>query len=71
MAKPKTKNSPVVRAKAWISGKTNPLAIYTEVKRGENPVLGAKVEVSVIRPGMNGSHSHREKFDLLDTGSGG
>ncbi|XP_050535825.1 calcium-activated chloride channel regulator 1-like [Daktulosphaira vitifoliae] len=70
MAKPLSKNSPVVRARAWTSGTTNPLAIYTEVKRGEYPVLGAKVEVLVIRPGLNGSGTHREKFDLLDTGSG-
>jgi len=71
MAKPLSKNSPVVRARAWTSGTTNPLTIYAEVKRGDYPVLGAKVEVSVIRPGLNGSNAHREKFDLLDTGSGG
>ncbi|VVC30488.1 Hypothetical protein CINCED_3A006904 [Cinara cedri] len=70
MAKPLTKNLPVVRARAWTSGTTNPLAIYAEVKRGDYPILGAKVEVSVIRPGLNGSNEHREKFDLLDTGSG-
>lgn len=61
----------MVRARAWTSGTTNPLAIYAEVKRGDYPILGAKVEVSVIRPGLNGSNEHREKFDLLDTGSGG
>lgn len=71
MAKPLSKNSSVVRARAWTSGTTNPLTIYAEVKRGNSPVLGAKVEVSVTRPGLNGSNSHREKFDLLDTGSGG
>jgi len=71
MAKPLSKNSPVVRARAWTSGTTNPLTIYAEVKRGDYPVLGAKVEVSVVRPGLNGSNAHREKFDLLDTGSGG
>lgn len=71
MAKPLSKNSPVVRARAWTSGTTNPLAIYAEVKRGDFPVLGAKVEVSVVRPGLNGSREHHEKFDLLDTGSGG
>lgn len=70
MAKPLSKNSPVVRARAWTSGTTNPLTIYAEVKRGDYPVLGAKVEVSVVRPGLNGSNAHREKFDLLDTGSG-
>lgn len=47
------------------------MAIYAEVKRGDYPILGAKVEVSVIRPGLNGSNEHREKFDLLDTGNGG
>ncbi|XP_025412425.1 calcium-activated chloride channel regulator 1-like [Sipha flava] len=70
MAKPLWKNLPVVNARAWTSGTTNPLAIYAEVKRGNFPVLGAKVEVFVTRPGLNGSNSHREKFDLLDTGSG-
>lgn len=71
MARPLTKNSPVIRARAWTSGTTNPLAIYTEVKRGDYPVLRAKVEVTVTRLGVNGSNAHREKFDLLDTGSGG
>lgn len=71
MAKPSSKNSPVVRARAWTSGTTNPLAIYAEVKRGDYPVLGAKVEVSINRPGLNGSAAYREKFDLLDTGNGG
>jgi len=71
MARPYSKHSPIVRARAWTGGTTNPLAVYAEVKRGEYPVLGARVEVSVVRPGSNGSNAHREKFDLLDTGSGG
>lgn len=42
-----------------------------QVKRGDWPVLGARVEVTVTRPETNGSGIHREKFELLDTGSGG
>jgi hypothetical protein len=42
-----------------------------QVKRGDYPVLGAKVEVTAIHPAMNGSSPHKEKFELLDTGSGG
>jgi hypothetical protein len=42
-----------------------------QVKRGDYPVLGAKVEVTAIHPSSNGSSLHKEKFELLDTGSGG
>lgn len=41
------------------------------MKRGDYPVLGAKVEVIAIHPASNGSILHKEKFELLDTGSGG
>lgn len=40
------------------------------MKRGDYPVLGARVEVTVTRPGSNNTASHREKFELIDTGSG-
>jgi hypothetical protein len=43
----------------------------SQVKRGDYPVLGAKVEVTAIHPASNGSSLHKEKLDLLDTGSGG
>jgi hypothetical protein len=43
-----------------------------QVKRGDYPVLGAKVEVTAIYPANNvSSVLYREKFELLDTGSGG
>lgn len=44
-----------------------------QVKRGDYPVLGAKVEVTPIYPASNVSSTnlHKEKFELLDTGSGG
>jgi hypothetical protein len=42
-----------------------------QVKRGDYPVLGAKVEVTAIYPASNISSLRSEKFELLDTGSGG
>lgn len=43
-----------------------------QVKRGDYPVLGAKVEATVIYPANNvSSILYKEKFELLDTGSGG
>uniref|UniRef100_A0A1B6L3U4 Calcium-activated chloride channel N-terminal domain-containing protein n=1 Tax=Graphocephala atropunctata TaxID=36148 RepID=A0A1B6L3U4_9HEMI len=70
MATPWTRTAPVVRARLWTSETNNPFILYTEVKRGDWPVLGARVEVTVTRPETNGSGIHREKFELLDTGSG-
>ncbi|GLV34560.1 hypothetical protein CBL_09041 [Carabus blaptoides fortunei] len=71
-ATPRTSSSAVVRTKFW-TGRNQPggpLVLYAEVKKNERPVMGAKVEVTVSRPEYNGSTSHSEKFDLLDTGSG-
>ena len=34
-------------------------------------MLGAKVEVTGVHPAFNSSGLHKEKFELLDTGSGG
>ncbi|XP_075216970.1 calcium-activated chloride channel regulator 1-like isoform X2 [Lycorma delicatula] len=70
MATPWTKTAPIVRARLWTSRTLNPLVLYTEVKRGDYPVLGARVQVTVTRPGTNGSSVHKEKFELIDTGSG-
>ncbi|XP_047110046.1 calcium-activated chloride channel regulator 1-like [Schistocerca piceifrons] len=70
MATPRTRSSLVVRARAWTSEGKTPLILYTEVKRGDYPVLGARVEVIATYPGKNGSGAHRDKFELLDTGSG-
>jgi len=45
--------------------------LYAEVKRGLWPVLGARVEVIVQKRSSNHSIRYRERFELLDTGSGG
>ncbi|GLG98032.1 Uncharacterized protein GBIM_04671 [Gryllus bimaculatus] len=70
MATPRTSTAPVVRARAWTSKNLSPLVLYAEVKKGDYPVMGAKVEVIVTRPGRNGTQFFREKFEMLDTGSG-
>nr|CAD7261704.1 unnamed protein product [Timema shepardi] len=46
------------------------LQTTNEVKRGDYPVLGARIEVLVNKPAMNGTNLYRDKFELLDTGSG-
>lgn len=70
MATPWTRTAPIVRARLWTSESNNPLVLYTEVKRGDWPVLGARVEVTATRPESNGTSVHKEKFELIDTGSG-
>nr|CAD7397190.1 unnamed protein product [Timema cristinae] len=70
MATPRSKVAPVVRARSWTSQGVTPLILYTEVKRGDYPVLGARIEVLVNKPAMNGTNLYRDKFELLDTGSG-
>uniref|UniRef100_A0A146KVC4 Calcium-activated chloride channel regulator 4 n=1 Tax=Lygus hesperus TaxID=30085 RepID=A0A146KVC4_LYGHE len=62
-------NAPVVSARLFTTLTSQGLILYTEVKRGDYPVLGAKVEVTVTKLGINSS-THREKFELMDTGSG-
>lgn len=71
-ATPLSPTSPVVETKFWThrnEGK-GPLILLVEVKSGDVPVLGAKVEVIVTKPQLNGSFSQSNKFELLDTGSG-
>ncbi|XP_039277350.1 calcium-activated chloride channel regulator 1 isoform X2 [Nilaparvata lugens] len=70
MATPFNRTAAIVRARLWTSRTVNPLVLYTEVKRGDYPVLSARVEVTVMRPGTNGSSVHRERFELIDSGSG-
>lgn len=62
--------APVVRAKFWThqNNPDSPLVLLAEVKRGEVPVLGAKVEV--IAKKSNGTVMYKDRFELLDTGSG-
>lgn len=72
LATPRTKTVPILRTKFWTHRNKpgNPLILIAEVKNGESPVLGAKVEVVVTKSLGNGSIEYKEKFDLLDTGSG-
>lgn len=72
MATPKQRSSPVVRAKFRMHRNQPgwPLVLLTEVKYGNYPVLGAKVEVIASKIETNGSVVYMEKLELLDTGSG-
>ncbi|XP_044252912.1 calcium-activated chloride channel regulator 4-like [Tribolium madens] len=71
-ATPISPTAPVVRARFWThrNQDNGPLILLVEVKKGEIPVLGAKVEVTVTKPEINGSYPHKKSFELLDTGSG-
>lgn len=72
MATPRSTAASVVRSRFW-TGKNQaggPLVLYVEVKKQERPVMAAKVEVTVTRQEFNGTGIQKEKFDLLDTGSG-
>lgn len=64
-------SSGVVRARFWVTRpRPGLLLLRAEVKRGALPVLGARLEVVVTRPEFNGTQSYKDKFELLDTGSG-
>ncbi|KAL3274718.1 hypothetical protein HHI36_016093 [Cryptolaemus montrouzieri] len=76
-ATPKSPIAPILSAKFWTHKiqQNGPLILLTEVKIGEMPVLGAKVEVTVTKTcnPCNQTHDRSNqpyKFDLLDTGSG-
>ncbi|EFA08980.2 calcium-activated chloride channel regulator 4 [Tribolium castaneum] len=71
-ATPISPTAPVVTARFWThrNQDNGPLILLVEVKKGEIPVLGAKVEVTVTKPEINGSYPHKNSFELLDTGSG-
>ena len=74
MATPRSFKSPIIRAKFWVKSLPNGLLVlYAKVKKGEWPVLSAKVEVRVTRFNLNHTVAKHfeEKVDLLDTGSGG
>lgn len=71
-ATPISATAPVVRARFWThkNQPNGPLILLVEVKKGEIPVLGAKVEVTVTKPEINGSYPHKNHLELLDTGAG-
>lgn len=73
IATPRSFKSPIIRAKFWVKNLQNGLLIlYAKVKKGQWPVLSAKVEVRVTRFNLNNTFAKNfdEKIDLLDTGSG-
>lgn len=72
LATPRSKTVPILRAKfsTHRNGPGHPLILLVEVKNGESPVLGAKVEVAVTKLLSNGSTIYSDRFDLFDTGSG-
>ncbi|KAK9888167.1 hypothetical protein WA026_000436 [Henosepilachna vigintioctopunctata] len=77
MATPKSPSAPIINAKFWThrNHPNGPLILLTEVKMGDMPVIGAKVEVTVTKTCNPCNQTHDVamqtfKFDLLDTGSG-
>lgn len=72
MATPRSPFAPVVRADFKIHRSTpdSPIVLLSEVKYGNIPVLGAKVEVTITKPGGNGSIANKYRMELLDTGAG-
>lgn len=72
-ATPVSPTAPVVRARFWThrNREHGPLVLLAEVKRGELPVLDARVEVTVTKPEINGTYPRKNlTFELLDTGAG-
>ena len=67
IGQPKSNGNNVIRAKAWVQRPINggPNVIYTEVKRGDLPIINALVEVTVIVGG-----NKQQKMRLLDSGNG-
>lgn len=72
MATPKSPLVPVIRANFRIHRNQpfDPLILLCDVKYGDLPILGAKVDVSVTKQEHNGSLPQKIKFELLDTGAG-
>ncbi|XP_074040726.1 LOW QUALITY PROTEIN: calcium-activated chloride channel regulator 1 [Leptinotarsa decemlineata] len=72
MATPQGVFAPVIRAnfRTHRNSPGSPLILLVEVKYGDLPILGSKVEVTVTKVGMNGSKSEKYKIELLDSGSG-
>ena len=69
----------LVNVDAWINSDEtddtvtpdHPLSIYASVKRGNSPVLNAKVTVIMNVVMRNGSTTSYGPFELYDNGSGG
>ncbi|CAG9817922.1 unnamed protein product [Phaedon cochleariae] len=72
MATPKSPFSPVVKAnfRTHKNSENSPIILLAEVKYGDLPILGAKVDVIVSKPGINGSMPLEARLELLDTGAG-
>lgn len=65
------RSQPNSQSKTVFVRKMEPVVLYVEVKRGSWPILGARVEVTVIKRSDNETVRYRERFELLDSGSGG
>ncbi|KAF5285903.1 hypothetical protein FQA39_LY04364 [Lamprigera yunnana] len=72
LATPRSRTVPIVRAKFRIHSNQpgGPLILVTEVKQGNWPVLGAKVEAIFSRSEVNGSALYADRIELLDSGTG-
>lgn len=72
MATPKSIFAPVVTVKFRTHRNVphGPLLLLAELKYGDSPILSAKVDVTVTKPGVNGSLPLKTKLELLDSGSG-
>ncbi|KAJ8927304.1 hypothetical protein NQ314_020254, partial [Rhamnusium bicolor] len=72
MATPRSPLVPVIRAnfRTRRNAPGGTLILLAEVKYGDLPILGAKVEITVYKPEVNGSMAHKSKIELLDTGAG-
>ncbi|XP_058467189.1 calcium-activated chloride channel regulator 2-like [Malaya genurostris] len=75
IATPRSKYAPTIQARSWIKQRVggSPI-IYAEVKKGDLPIIAASVVVTVSRPDgicpAGSGNDCRQKFHLLDTGSG-
>ncbi|XP_025837088.1 calcium-activated chloride channel regulator 4 isoform X1 [Agrilus planipennis] len=72
MATPKSRTVPVVRAKFWVhrNQPNGPLILFAEVKRGNFPVLSAKVEAVFTKDDRNTTMPYSGTLELLDRGNG-
>ncbi|KRT85172.1 hypothetical protein AMK59_1209, partial [Oryctes borbonicus] len=68
----KSSTSDVIRARFWTRRNQpgGPLILLTEVKKGDFPIMAAKVEVRVSKLEPNGSILYHDCMELFDTGSG-
>lgn len=72
MATPRSPFVPVIRSNFKIhkSSPGSPIILLVDVKYGDLPILGAKVEVVITKPETNGTSIQKQKIELLDTGAG-